>query len=107
MELPVRERITHPERRHTCRCRRGPVIGRHVLEAEVGIGKSCHGVGAPRRGVHARKEAIDQHGGLIARHGFLAQERSVREGDIDTGVGQPSDGLPPPLVATGLRQPDG
>jgi len=84
-----------------------PVIRRHVGEGELAGVVRQQGVGATGRAVRPLEHPVDQQGGLVPGQRAFAEERPVRESDVESTLGQASDRSPAPLLVAALRQSHG
>ena len=82
------------------------MVARHVGEAEAGVLEPRHRVGATRVGVGPREEPVHQHGGLVAGHRALPEERAVGEARVELDLAQLAQRAAPPLVTADLTQAD-
>jgi hypothetical protein len=102
VEVPVRERLGDTQRCQAGGGVGGPVVGRHVREAEATVSQACHRVGAAGVRVRAGEEPVDEQRGLVPGHRALAEERSIRETGVEVRFGQLAERTSAPLIAPHL-----
>ena len=83
VELSVWERLCYAKRSNALRGGGGPVVGRHVGEAERLAWEASHRVSATRCQVDACQQSVDERNRLVARHGRFSQERPVGEASVN------------------------
>src|SRR5690606_36720102 len=83
VEVAVRERFCNAQCGQPLGRAGRPMIAWHVREAEPSVLKTRHGIRTATVRVGPREQPVHENGRLIAGHGTLAQERTVREARIE------------------------
>src|SRR5690606_31242101 len=103
LESPIGEGFANAQSGHPRRCASGPVILRHVAEAEARIHRAGGRVRAARGQVDPREESVYQDGRLVTGDGVIAKERAIREPRVDARIVQAGYSRAAPVTTCYLR----